>query len=100
MRKLESLKALKIMLHIESLNSFKVYKSNIDGSLIFASCFGDYENSIFVSYDIDKKSYHLSVNCKSAVYKKFDYIFTQEFSQQVFEAIQTIYLRKECEKND
>lgn len=99
MRKLESLKALKIMCHIESLNRFKVFKSD-NSSLIFASCFGDYENSIFVSYDIDKKSYHLSVNCKSAVYKKFDYIFTQEFSQQVFEAIQTIYLRKECEKND
>ena len=98
MRKLESLKALKKMCHIESLNRFKVYKSNINSSLIFASCFGDYEHSIFVSYD--KKSYHLSVNCKSAVYKKFDYIFTQEFSQQVFEAIQTIYLRKECEKND
>lgn len=100
MRKLESLKALKLMCHIGTLTSFDIFKGEFDDSIIYASCRGDYDSSIFVYYDTVRKTYHLSVNCNAAVYKRFVYIFTQEFSQQVFEAIQTIYLRKESEKND
>lgn len=100
MRKMESLKTIKLMCNIGTLRSFNIFKGKFDDSIIYASCYGDYDSSIVVYYDTVKKTYHLSLNCNSAVYKSFAYIFTQEFSQQVFEAIQTIYLRKECEKND
>lgn len=100
MRKMESLKTIKLMCHIGTLRSFNIFKGQFDSSIIYASCYGDYDRSILVYYDTVKKTYHLSVNSNSAVYKSFAYIFTQEFSKQVFEAIQTIYLRKECEKND
>lgn len=100
MRKMESLKIIKIMCHIGTLRSFNIFNGQFDSSIIYASCYGDYDRSIVVYYDTVKKTYHLSVDSNSAVYKSFAFIFTQEFSQQVFEAIQTIYLRKECEKND
>lgn len=100
MRNLESLKTLKTLCNFETLSHFQVYRGTCDESQIFASCLADYSKTIYVVYDINEKTYHLSINYNSAVYKSFTYIFTQEFSQQVFEAIQTIYLRKECEKHD
>lgn len=100
MRNLEALKVVKTMCNFETLSHFQVYKGTCDESQNFASCLADYSKSIYVVYDINEKTYHLSIDYNSAVYKKFVYIFTQEFSQQVFESIQTIYLRKESEKND
>lgn len=100
MRKLESLKVLKLMCHIGTLTNFDIFKGEFDDSITYALCRGDYDSSICVYYDTVRKTYHLSVNCNAVVYKRFVYIFTQDFSQQVFESIQTIYLRKESEKND
>lgn len=100
MRNLEALKVVKTMCNFKTLSHFQVYKGTCDESQIFASCLGDYSKSIYVVYDINEKTYHLTIDYNSAVFKSFTYIFTKKFSQQVFESIQTIYLRKESEKND
>lgn len=99
MRKTESLKTIKCMCNFKTLSSFKCSKANFDDSIFIASCLGDKQNEIFVYYESDEKAYHLCINFKSTTLKNFCYIFTQEFSQQVFEAIQTIFLKKECEKH-
>lgn len=98
MRKTESLKIIKIMCHIGTLRSFNIFKGQFDSSIIYASCYGDYDRSIVVYYDTVKKTYHLSVDSNSAVYKSFAFIFTQDFAKEVFEAIHCIFIQKECEK--
>lgn len=99
MKKLESLKILKSMCKIETLSHFQVYKGMCDDSVIFASCLADCSVSIYVAYDTIKKTYRLSVNYNSVIINPFINIFTDEFSQKVFEAIQLIFLEKECEKH-
>lgn len=100
MKRLECLKILKSMCKIETLSHFQVYKGMCDNSVIFASCLADYSVSIYVSYDTIKKTYRLSVNYNSVIINPFINIFTDEFSQKVFEAIQLIFLEKECKKHD
>jgi hypothetical protein len=100
MKRLECLKILKSMCKIETLSHFQVYKGMCDDSVIFASCLADYSVSIYVAYDTIKKTYRLSVNYNSVIINSFINIFTDEFSQKVFEAIQLIFLEKECKKHD
>lgn len=100
MKKLECLKILKSMCKIETLSNFKVYKGMCDDTVIFASCLADFSKSIYVAYDTIKKKYRLSVNYNSVIINSFINIFTDEFSQNVFEAIQLIFLEKECKKHE
>lgn len=97
MRKLESLKIIKRMCNFKSLSNFQFHKASFDDSVI-ASCLGDTSNEIFSYYDPSNEAYHLSVNFNSVTYKNFSYIFTDEFSKQVFDAIHCIFIQKECEK--
>lgn len=97
MRKLESLKIIKRMCNFKSLSNFKYNKASFDDSVIIASCLGDSSYEIFSYYD-SSEAYHLSVNFNSVTYKNFSYIFTDEFSKQVFDAIHCIFIQKECEK--
>lgn len=99
MRKLESLKIIKRMCNFKSLSNFQYHKASFD-AVIIASCLGDSSNEIFSYYDSSNEAYHLSVNFNSVTYKNFSYIFTDEFSKQVFEAIHCIFIQKECEKHD
>lgn len=99
MKRLECLKILKSMCKIETMNHFQVYRGVCDDTIIYASCLADYNNSIYVAYDTIKKTYRLSVNYNSVIINQFINIFTDEFSQKVFEAIQLIFLEKECEKH-
>lgn len=100
MKRLECLKILKSMCKIETLSQFQVYKGKCDDSVIFASCLADCSVPIYVAYDTIKKTYRLSVNYNSVIIDPFINIFTDEFSQKVFEAIQLIFLEKECKKHD
>lgn len=100
MRKLESLKIIKRMCNFKSLSNFQYHKASFDDSVIIASCLGDSSNEIFSYYDSRNGAYHLSVNFNSVTYKNFSYIFTDEFSKQVFDAIHCIFIQKECEKHD
>lgn len=98
MRKLESLKIIKTMFNFKSLSNFQFHKASFDDSVIIASCLGDTSNEIFSYYDSSNEAYHLSVNFNSLTYKNVSYIFTDEFSKQVFDAIHCIFIQKECEK--
>lgn len=98
MRKLESLKIIKRMCNFKSLSNFQFNKASFDDSVIIASCLGDTSNDIVSYYDSSNEDYHLSVNFNSVTYKNFSYIFTDEFSKQVFDAIHCIFIQKECEK--
>lgn len=99
MRKTESLKIIKRMCNFKSLSNFQFHNASFDDSVIIASCLGDSSNEIFSYYDSSKESYHLSVNFNSATFKNFSYIFTDDFSKQVFDAIHCIFIQKECEKH-
>lgn len=98
MRKLESLKIIKRMWNFKSLSNFQFHKASFDDAVIIASCLGDTSNEIFSYYDASNEAYHLSVNFNLVTYKNFSYIFTDEFSKQVFDAIHCIFIQKECEK--
>ena len=100
MRILESLKCIKSMCNFKTLSNFKYYRASFDDSVIIASCLGDKFNEIFAYYDPSEEAYHLSVNFNSTTIKNFSYIFTQDFSKQVFEAIHCICIQKECGINE
>lgn len=99
MRKTESLKILKEITGEKHLNYFNFYKADEPLNGPIASCGGPIA-SICVYYDLDLEShrYNLSVNFNSNTFKKMNYIFTQEFAKEVFDAIYFIFIQKECEK--
>lgn len=99
MRKTESLKILKEITGEKHFNYFNVYRTYIPLNGVFAVCDGK-EASIYVYYDIEKNNYNLSVNLNSYTFKKMNYIFTQEFAKEVFDAIHCIFIQKECKKHE
>ena len=97
MRKTESLKILKEITREKRLNYFNFYKSDEPLNGVIASCGGSIA-SILVYYDLESHRYSLSVNFNLFTFKKMNYIFTQEFAKEVFDAIHCIFIQKECEK--
>lgn len=97
MRNTESLKILKELTGEKHLNYFDFYKTDEPLNGVIASCGGSIA-SICVYYDLKTHRYNLSVNFNSFTFKKNSFIFTQEFANEVFDAIHCIFIQKECEK--